>query len=460
VGDSAGAPTVAGAGAAEAARSWQPTRRSDLADLALAVALGAGAALSLYIGGDENLVGPELADYDRPAGIALVALIIAPLVVRRRFPLTVLAATSVAYIPFTLLEIPELTAAPIGYFIALYTAGAYGGPRRDWFRALAVLTVCVLVAEALRTNDSYDGRVSLWMVNVFAVAQNVFYLAAAWFLGDLVRNRREREATLVAQAEALQGAQADRARRAVLDERVRIARELHDVVAHHVSVMGVQAGAARRVLDTRPVAVPELLTSIEGSSREAVAELQRMLGLLRGDGERDRAPEAGDRADPQPTIAQLDTLVGHMAEAGLDVSATVEGGTGGLPPGIDLSAYRIVQEALTNTLKHAGPGTAATVSVVRRPRSLEIAVRDDGRSPAASRGASGGGEATGAAGNGVATGVAATSGAGTVDGQRLGLVGMRERVALLGGELKTGRAEGGGFEVRAWLPLPDRGPRA
>jgi signal transduction histidine kinase len=211
---------------------------------------------------------------------------------------------------------------------------------------------------------------------------------------------------------------------------VRIARELHDVVAHHVSVMGVQAGAARRVLESRPEAVPELLGSIETSSRQAVGELQRMLGLLRADADRDDPAGREDRAGagPQPTIAQLDALVGQMNEAGLVVSASVEGGTEGLPAAVDLSAYRIVQEALTNTLKHAGAGTAVRVDLHRRPRALEITVADDGRA-----GVEGDGE-----------------------GGHHGLVGMRERVALLGGELKVGRARRGGFEVRAWLPLPER----
>jgi signal transduction histidine kinase len=219
---------------------------------------------------------------------------------------------------------------------------------------------------------------------------------------------------------------------------VRIARELHDVVAHHVSVMGVQAGAARRVLESRPEAVPELLGSIETSSRQAVGELQRMLGLLRADADRDDPARREDRAGagPQPTIAQLDALVGQMNEAGLVVSATVEGGIEGLPAAVDLSAYRIVQEALTNTLKHAGAGTAVRVDLHRRPRALEIAVTDDGRAGAVTGGAEGDGE-----------------------GGHHGLVGMRERVALLGGELKVGRAGRGGFEVRAWLPLPE-GSRA
>jgi signal transduction histidine kinase len=411
--------------------TWRPTRRSDAFDIGLAALLGATAGVSLHVGGDSTIFPPDMADYHRPLGIAVLALIVAPLAVRRRFPLAALGVATAAYVPFALHDVPEVSVAPVAYFIALYTAGAYGGHRRDLVRGVATLTIGVLVVEAIISEgDDYEGQVSLWLVNALSAVQNLFYLASAWLLGDVVRTRRDRESTLMGQAEALRAAQADRARRAVVDERVRIARELHDVVAHHVSVMGVQAGAARRVLESRPEAVPELLGSIETSSRQAVGELQRMLGLLRADADRDDPAGREDRAGagPQPTIAQLDALVGQMNEAGLVVSASVEGGTEGLPAAVDLSAYRIVQEALTNTLKHAGAGTAVRVDLHRRPRALEITVADDGRA-----GVEGDGE-----------------------GGHHGLVGMRERVALLGGELKVGRARRGGFEVRAWLPLPER----
>ncbi|HEY8525945.1 MAG TPA: sensor histidine kinase [Acidimicrobiales bacterium] len=451
--------------------TWQPTRRSDAADVALTAVLGATAAVSLHIGGDPLIVPAEMADYHRPLGIAVVTLIVAPLAVRRRFPLTVLAVVTAAYVPLSLGRVPELSVAPIAYFIAFYTAGAYGGRRRELVRLAAVIVIFALVVEGIAaSSDSYEGNVNPWLINILTAVQNLFYLAAAWLLGDLARTGREREAKLVAQADALRAAQAERARRAVVDERVRIARELHDVVAHHVSVMGVQAGAARRVLDARPEAVPELLGSIETASRQAVGELQRTLGLLRADpgasgsGARDgrRIGDAypggdGDR-DGQPSLAQLDALVGQMRDAGLDVDASVEGSTAGLPAAVDLSAYRIVQEALTNTLKHAGAGTAARVQVARRARALEITVADDGRA--------GGGDPAGTGPDGDDDGgPGAEAGAGTVtDGTDSsggtsghGLLGMRERVALLGGELKYGRARGGGFEVRAWLPLPAGG---
>jgi signal transduction histidine kinase len=237
-----------------------------------------------------------------------------------------------------------------------------------------------------------------------------------------VRNRRLREARLEAQSIALAGAQVDLARRAVLAERVRIARELHDVVAHHVSVIGVQAGAARRVLASQPDSAAELLGSIEASSRDTVAELQSLLGLLRQEGD-------DESTEPRPRLDGLRALAEQMAEAGLDVRVDLDGVADpeSLPAGVELSAYRIVQEALTNALRHGGPGAKAEVAIRRRPSSLELMVVDDGRGPPA-----------GTAGTGH------------------GLLGMQERAALHGGELRAGRRDGGGFEVRAWFPLPVR----
>jgi signal transduction histidine kinase len=406
--------------------TWRPTRRNDAFDVMLAVIFAAVAGVSLHIATDPALYG-ENAHYHRVGGILSLAALTIPLAVRRRFPVPVLVVGTIAYLPLTLLEVPEYNVAAVAYFIALYSAGAYGETGRHLARGVGAAVIVALVVWSLRSQgEDYPGTVDLALVQGIGVASNVFYLIAAWLLGDVVRVRREREETLVAQADALRTAQAERAERAVRDEQVRIARELHDVVAHHVSVMGVQAGAARHVLRNRPDAVPDLLSTIEASSRQAVAELQQMLRLLRRD---DEAPGT----DPQPTLARLDALVEQMNEAGLAVHADLDGAVGTVPPGVDLSAYRIVQEAMTNTLKHAGPGTTVAVAVRRRPGSLEIVVSDDGRPTGARRPAADGAAEDGGAGH--------------------GLVGMRERVALLGGELRTGRQPGGGFRVQAWLPL-------
>ena len=397
-----------------------PWGRRDAYDLALTAGLGLLATVSLMVGGDEVVVGPEAADYSRPVGIALTAACIAPLAVRRRYPLTVLVMVTAAIAPHRVMEIPEPFGTAIAFYIAFYTAGAFGGRRRQLVRAVSALTITGLVIwEIDRTADTApDGRFAL--LTALTTGLNAIYLAAAWFMGDLVRNRRRREAELEAIAEELRAAQAERSEKAVLGERLRIARDLHDVLGHHVSVMGVQAGAARRVLESRPEEVPPLLSSIEGSSRDAVIELQRLLGLLR---EHDGAGN-GAGPDGQPGIARLADLAADMRDAGLAVQLRVDE-VGAVPAAVDLSAYRIVQEALTNALKHAGPGTMASVDVRRTSGAVEVVVLDDGAPPGARR----------------------TAGSGN------GLVGMRERVALTGGELRTGpRADAHGWEVRAWFP--------
>jgi signal transduction histidine kinase len=200
---------------------------------------------------------------------------------------------------------------------------------------------------------------------------------------------------------------------------VRIARELHDVVAHHVSMMGVQAGAGRVVIDRDPQKAKEALAAIELSSRHAVQELYRLLGFLR---------QAGD-PDPltsQPGLGQLASLAAAMSETELTVEVRIEGEQRPLPATVDVSAYRIVQEALTNTLKHAGPEARARVQVHRNAEALTVEVLDDGSGQVGSGSRSGGGH---------------------------GLVGMRERVAIYGGALSAGRRNGGGFAIHARLPL-------
>ena len=205
----------------------------------------------------------------------------------------------------------------------------------------------------------------------------------------------------------------DQAQRAVLEERVRIARELHDVVAHHVSVMGVQAGAARLVIDRDPDKAKAALSAIERSSREAVVELQRLLGFLR---------RPGDDLAPAPGLSELPRLAASMGALAVDVH--VEGEARSLPPTVDVSAYRILQEALTNTLKHAA-ASRADVRVRYGADELEVEVVDDGRA-----------------------GVGATPRPGGH-----GLIGMRERVALHGGQLSAGPLDGGGYRVLVTLPL-------
>jgi signal transduction histidine kinase len=235
--------------------------------------------------------------------------------------------------------------------------------------------------------------------------------------GDRLGARRAKE--LFERTVELERQREENARRAVFDEHVRIARELHDVVAHHVSVMGVQAGAARVVMGREPRKATAALASIEASSREAVEELHRLLGFLR---------QAGDPDDlaPRPGVSQLPGLAAGISGPGLTVEVGIEGEQRPLPPTVDVSAYRIVQEALTNTLKHAG-ASRADVRLRYWPGELEVEVLDNGRGATRPSGRRGG----------------------------LGLIGMRERAALHGGQLTAGPAPGGGFAVRVKLPTPN-----
>jgi signal transduction histidine kinase len=232
----------------------------------------------------------------------------------------------------------------------------------------------------------------------------------------VVAERRRQERALVERAEQLEVEREEKARRAVFDERVRIARELHDVVAGHVSVMGVQAGAARRVMERQPARAAEALATIEQTSRHAVDELHRMLGFLR------REDEPEDIA-PQPRLDQLDALLENV-DTGLDVHVTVSGVPRDLPASLEVSAYRIVQESLTNVLKHS-TAEHACVGVEYGDGHLSIEVTDDGARRDADVPASGG----------------------------HGLIGMRERVALHRGQLQAGPQPSGGFRVLATFPL-------
>jgi signal transduction histidine kinase len=230
-----------------------------------------------------------------------------------------------------------------------------------------------------------------------------------------MRYQRDRERTLERLTVDLEREREEKARTAVAEERVRIARELHDVVAHAISLIVLQARGGRRSLATDPAETLEALDTIEATGSQALAEMRRLLGMLRTDDEQIALA-------PQPSLRYLDALAAQVGEAGLAVDLSVEGEPIELPPGVDLSAYRIVQEALTNALKHAGPATARVV-VRYRENDLELEITDTGL------------------------------GAGASDGEGHGLVGMRERVSLYGGKIEAGPQDGGGFAVRARLPM-------
>ncbi len=388
-------------------------------DVALAATLVVCAVVSVVV--TDHLVEGSDQAFDRTTSLVASVAICGVLAVRRRWPLAVLGLVSAVYAVSLVDDANEGTFSAVAVYIAIYTAGAWGRrPQAHVARLVSVAVMAGLVAWSVaddRLGANVEGP-DRQLYLLFVVLLNVFYFAAAWVMGDLAWSRRRRADLLEAQAGELAEAHAEIARRAVGAERMRIARELHDVVAHHVSVMGVQAGAARRVLDRSPERAAEALLAVETAGREAIGELHDLLGFLRQEGE-------VDGASPLPSLAHLDALVGQVTEADVVVDLTVDGLDGTVPVGLDLSAYRVVQEGLTNVVKHAGPGARATVAVRQRPDALEVDVVDDGgtgRRPASAL---------------------ADRGTGN------GILGMRERVALHGGELVAGPRPEGGFALRA-----------
>jgi signal transduction histidine kinase len=291
----------------------------------------------------------------------------------------------------------------VAMMIATYTVGRWVPLTGDRRRAAAAIALVAATTVMYLWFDSEDPMAALF----FPLAPFGLGVAVA------VESRRTTEA-----ASALAAIREQQAREAVMEERVRIARELHDMVAHSVTVMVIQAGVVRRRLDAGLSVDRELLRSIESSGREAVGELRRTLGLLRGEG-------TDAAAQPPAGLDRLDELIAQVREAGLTVTVRRDGEPVPLPPAVDLSAYRIVQEALTNVLKHAGP-ERVTVTVGYRPDGLHLGVTNDGR-PVAPAAAGAGGQ---------------------------GLIGMRERAALFGGELTAGPRAEGGYAVAVRLPLP------
>jgi signal transduction histidine kinase len=341
----------------------------------------------------------------RGPAVAAFAVMGGVLVLRRAAPAATLAIGFAAYLGGTAAGVPLHTPVTPIFFIVLVMYAV--GMREPLPRAIAALVCALAVIAAAMVvarghGEPYDGTDIPWVA---------LLCATPWFVGRAMRGRLDESALLQRRAQRLERERVE----AVTGERARIARELHDVVAHSVSVMVVQAGAAERVLGRDPAAAVEPLRSIQETGRQALVEMSRLLGLLRDGGE-----ELG--LAPQPGIEQLDALLAQMRESGLPVSLEVDGERRPLPPGVDLSAYRVVQEALTNALKHAGDARAR-VLLRYRPDALEVEVTDDG---------AGGG-------NGHAGGH--------------GLAGMRERVAVFGGQIHAGHLPGGGFEVAVRLPL-------
>lgn len=361
----------------------------------------------------------RLPDVAQPSaiGAVLVAASSFPIAWRRRAPVALLAWVTAVEAVIQLLQIQG---SGVGHLITIYSIGSVMTADR---RRTTVVTVAAVAAALFLVPLTVVGRLAVGDL----IASAVVY-PSAFVLGDNLRRRRERLADLAERAERTEREQELLARERVNEERSRIARELHDVVAHSVSVMVIQAGAARRQLATDPARATLALENIETTGRQAMQEMRRILGVLRADS--DPAELA-----PQPSLASIDALV--RSDDSLPAHLVVEGEPVTVPVGVELSAYRVVQEALTNVRKHAGGCTAVTVALRFDAAALDVEVIDDGHGAAAALG--GGGPGDGGTGH--------------------GLIGMRERVAACGGELKVGPRVGGGWRVRAHFPLSGTGVR-
>jgi signal transduction histidine kinase len=388
------------------ARRWAELRAGDLLDALLALALAGTAQYEIWVGSllDDGIPGPRLPN------AVLLLLITVPLAWRRRAPVVVFAVVLVSVgLQVTLIDDARSDQPPFQHWLALlvvfYSLGAHADRRRALVAGAlggGVFVVADLV-DLLSGGATLEDTVPAW-----------FMLAAAYGVGFALRGQRLQSTLLANRAERLEREREQKARLAVAEERVRIARELHDIVAHAISVIVVQAQAGQRVLEGEQASAREALGSIETTGRQALVEMRRLLGILRRE-DRELA------LAPRPSLANLDVLAERVREAGLPVEVHVEGEVKPLPAGVDLSAYRIVQEALTNALKHAGPASAQVV-VRYRPEEVELEISDDGRGP----------------------------GDGREGGH--GLVGMRERAALVGGNVESGSEDGRGYTVRARLP--------
>ena len=364
-----------------------------------------------------------------PATFLVSALSLAAITWRRKYPLEVFIISGAAV--FSAMNKGNMSpVTPIAGLIALYTVSSLCD--RRWSVGAGIVSWLGVMVSAALVRDRPV------VLSLHTLVAPLALIAATWLIGDNLRVRRAYVAQLEDRADRLEAEREAETRRAAEGERARIARELHDVVAHHVSVIAVQAGAARMVAESSSTSSGEpqstsdnMLASIEVTARQALAELRRALGVLR---------KGEDRLDrsPQPGLDQLDSLIDQVRVAGTPVEMTVSGQVPeGLPPGVDLSAYRIVQEALTNVLKHGG-GAPTRVAMSFSDDGLDLSVTDSGSNTPTL--ASGGGSHQLQPGSGH------------------GIIGMRERVAMFGGDLQAGPLPGGGYEVRAHIPCDRRGP--
>lgn len=335
--------------------------------------------------------------------IVFVPLVCVGVAIRRVWPRGAFAYIALVIFVQYLVGV-ALSPLDLVILIPLYTVAAHRG-RADAAVAFVLYQLGALFAMFVWTDDPR------------AYGSAAIAGVAAWVLGERMRLRRAHVTHLEERAVRLEFERDQQAQIAAAGERARIARELHDVVAHSLSVMVAQADGASYALDHDPEQAGRAIATVAQTGREALTEMRRLLGVL-------RTPEAADGTMPQPGVEEVEELVERVRDAGLSIDLTLEGEARPLPAGAGLAAYRIVQEALTNTLKHAGPRAHADVTISYREHDVEVRVDDDGHAP----------HANGHAGQ--------------------GLIGMRERAALYGGQVATRRKPEGGYEVVASLPIP------
>ena len=396
-----------------AVRVWRPGRLAVDAAVCVAAALVTAA-------GSWDRVAPWLPhSVIVPLAVGQGLLLLA----RRRAPTAVLAAVTPLGVFMLAVGYPSL-AASAGMYCAAYAVAFYGrgGEGAELARTLQGAAAVLIAAFALAVAAAAPGarqQGGAW--GWFTVGALV---AACWVLGYALRTRRDYVATrrdyvaeLRDRAARLEAQEGERAARAVVDERLRIARELHDVIGHSISLIAIQSEAAARSARSNPDAVPAFLSGISAASRQVLAEMRGVLAVLR--------PDAEAELSPQPGLEQVGELVASLRAGGLETRLEAE--PMHLPSGIALAVYRIVQESLTNVLKHAGAGAKAGVTIISSRGTVRVSVHDDGAGPS-----------------------------GRASSTAHGIVGMRERVAAYGGTLRTGARPGGGFEVEASIPLPEQ----
>jgi signal transduction histidine kinase len=365
------------------------------------------------------ITSSELRTPGAPVGVAIGAAFALSLVValRRRAPDRMLLLAIVTGVVQLAADV-TINPGDFAMLVIVYTVAAQGSGRASRLALIAGLAASPVAL--LRWPGENEGR---WG-NLISMVFLTIPFALAWVIGDSLRTRRAYYAQLEERAARLHREREAQSKAAVAAERARIARELHDVVAHNVSVMVVQADGAAYVLDASPEQAKQALETISSTGRQALAEMRRLLGLLRRD------DDAGGEYVPQPGVDQLTDLVEQVRGAGLPVRFEVAGEARPLPSGVELTAYRIVQEALTNTRKHGGPEVSATVRLAFGDGELALLIEDDGRGAQHELYADGG-----------------------QDGLGQGLIGMRERVGMVSGTLDAGPRPGGGFRISAILPV-------